>query len=295
MYFLLFLLPLLSSLVATNRYNGINTGPLLSIFIMSITSLLSLFVFYEVAFMGSPLNFLLGNWIQTPFFNFEFALLFDTLSVTMLLPILLISTAIQIYSFEYMHGDPYLNRFFSLLSLFSFSMILLVTGDNLLVILFGWEKVGIISYLLVNFWFTRIAANMSSLSALFLNKLGDFGFLLAILFSFGFFSDFSLATLFSLVPYIHSDFLSFLSFSLLLAAIAKSALIGLHTWLPKAMEGPTSVSALLHSSTMVTAGVFLLLRFSPLIDFSSTLLLFLLWLGSLGAFFGASIGLITKD
>jgi NADH-ubiquinone oxidoreductase chain 5 len=210
-----------------------------------------------VGLSGSTVHLIIGNWIDFGYLFIEWNLLFDTLTVSMYLPIVFISFLIQIYSKEYMGHDPYTSRFFSLLSLFTFTMLILVTGENLLIILLGWEGVGLVSYLLVNFWYTRIAANMASMSALFLNKIGDLFFILGIVLAIGIFSDLSLTTIFSLISHLNGNLIFLFSFCFIGAAAAKSALIPLHTWLPKAMEGPTSVSALLHSSTMVTAGVYL--------------------------------------
>jgi NADH-ubiquinone oxidoreductase chain 5 len=199
------------------------------------------------------------------------------------------------YSLEYMGHDPHKSRFFSLLSLFAVTMLILVTGNNLLIILLGWEGVGIVSYLLINFWFTRNAANMASMSALFLNKIGDMFFIIALILTKAIFADLSLSTIYSITAYINGNLLFFLTICLVLAASAKSALIGFTPWLAKAMEGPTSVSALLHSSTMVTAGVYLLKRISPLLELSATSLKIVLWLGSLGALYGAKCGLVDND
>lgn len=155
--------------------------------------------------------------------------------------------------------------------------------------------VGLVSYLLVNFWYTRIDANLASKSALFLNKIGDLFFMLALVFSIGIFSDLSLATIFSLVNNLNGDLIFLFTITFIIAGSAKSALIPLNAWLKKAMEGPTPVSALLHSSTMVTAGVFLLIKISPILELSSTSLMIITWLGSLGALFGAAAGLVAND
>ena len=213
----------------------------------------------------------------------------------MFIPIILISTLIQIYSLEYMGNDPNLSRFFSFLSIFSFSMLIIVSAENLFILLLGWELVGISSYLLISFWNTRISANLGALSALFQNKVGDLFFILGVTFTLSCFSDLSLSTLFSLSHHINSDLIFLVSLFILGAAISKSALYPLNTWLVRAMEGPTSVSALLHSSTMVTAGVFLLIRISPLLEYTSTLLIIIIWLGSIGALFGAAAALVEND
>jgi NADH-ubiquinone oxidoreductase chain 5 len=164
---------------------------------MGLAVVCCVLIFYEVGLSSSPVYLSLGNWIDYGNLFIQWSFLFDTLTVSMYLPIVIISFFVQMYSLEYMAHDNHKARFFSLLSFFSFSMLILVTGDNLLKILLGWEAVGLVSYLLVNFWYTRIDANMASMSALFLNKIGDLFFMLALVFSIGIFSDLSLATIFS--------------------------------------------------------------------------------------------------
>ena len=186
-------------------------------------------------------------------------------------------------------------RFFSYLSLFTFMMILLVTGNNYLIMFVGWEGVGVCSYLLVNFWFTRIAANQSSLSALLTNRVGDTILtvgMFAIIWSFG---NLDYSTVFALAPYYNENIITIIGICLLIGATAKSSQVGLHIWLPQAMEGPTPVSALIHAATMVTAGVYLLMRSSPLIEYSSTVLVLCLWLGAITTVFSSLIGLYQQD
>ena len=217
----------------------------------------------------------------------------------------IISTIVHIYASSYMAEDPHLSRFMAYLSLFTFFMFILVTGDNFIQLFLGWEGVGICSYLLINFWFTRIPANKSALKALIMNRVGDFGLLIGILLIFYFFCSVDFAIVFSLVPYfvgIHFNFLDFeidllslISAFLFVGSIGKSAQLGLHTWLPDAMEGPTPVSALIHAATMVTAGVFLIIRCSPLFEYTSNILLFITILGSLTAFFASTIGVVQND
>ena len=186
-------------------------------------------------------------------------------------------------------------RFFSYLSLFTFMMIILVTGNNYLIMFVGWEGVGVCSYLLVNFWFTRIAANQSSLSALLTNRVGDTILtvgLFSIIWSFG---NLDYSTVFALAPYYNENIITIIGICLLIGATAKSSQVGLHIWLPQAMEGPTPVSALIHAATMVTAGVYLLMRSSPLIEYSSTVLVLCLWLGAITTVFSSLIGLFQQD
>ena len=295
MYLSILVQPLLASVIATNRYCGIKGGPIQSVLCQKKAAKSSIIIFYEVGISGSPVSIELGNWIDQGILGIEWNLYYDTLTASKYLPIVIISFIIQIYSQEYKGHDAHKSRFFSLLSLFAVTMLILVTGENLLIILLGWEGVGIVSYQLVNFWYTRKAANKASKSAQFLNKIGDMFLIIALILGIAVFSDLSLSTIFSLSGYINGDILFILIICLILAASAKSALIGFTPWLAYAKEGPTSVSALLHSSTKVTAGVYLLKRISPLLELSSTSLKIVVWLGSLGALFGAKCGLVDND
>jgi NADH-ubiquinone oxidoreductase chain 5 len=293
MYISIIFLPLMASLLANNKYTGVIGGPLLSSILLFISTLLSLIAFFEVGFNQSPVSIDLGDWITCINVRWEF--LFDSVTVTILLPVMIISTCVQIYSREYLKTDPHICRFFSLISLFTFSMVLLVTADNLFIVFMGWELVGLVSYLLVNYWFTSTSNNGAALKALFMNKIGDWAFLLVLFQSLAIFHDLSFSTLFAVCHLAHPNLLLLLLLAFLLAASAKSAQLGLHSWLSAAMAGPTSVSSLLHSSTMVTAGVILLIRISPMLEYSSTALLIILWLGSLTALLGASCGLVDYD
>ena len=295
MYLSILFIPLKASILANNRYCGVKGGPVLSVLCKKIGAIASIIIFYEVGITGSPVSIDLSTWIDLGNILIEWNFFYDSLTVSMYLPIVIISFLIQKYSLEYKGHDPHVTRFFSLLSLFAVTMLILVTGKNLLIILLGWEGVGIVSYLLVNFWYTRIAANKASKSALFLNKIGDMFFIIALILAIGIFSDLSLSTIYSIANKINPDILFIFTICIIIAASAKSALIGFTPWLAKAMEGPTSVSALLHSSTMVTAGVYLLKRISPLLELSSTCLKIVIWLGSLGALFGAMCGLVDND
>lgn len=223
----------------------------------------------------------------------------------MLLVVTTISSCVHIYSISYMAEDPHIPRFMSLLSFFTFCMLLLITADNLLVLFVGWEGVGICSYLLINFWHTRVEANKSSIKAIIMNRFGDIGIILAICLSFFVFKSVNFATIFPLVPYFYGMSFIFLGHKFILldllcgflfiGVIGKSAQIGLHTWLPDAMEGPTPVSALIHAATMVTAGVFLLIRCSPIFEFSPTILMLICLVGSLTTFFAATAGMLQHD
>nr|YP_009659004.1 NADH dehydrogenase subunit 5 [Synchytrium microbalum]QCQ69002.1 NADH dehydrogenase subunit 5 [Synchytrium microbalum] len=295
MYLSILLLPLCGSLLATNRKNGSIGGPILSIICILTTTLLATIAFWEVGLNGSTVSLKLGYWIKSNYLNIEWALLFDSLTVSMFIPVLYISSLVQIYSLGYMDGDPHLSRFFSYLSLFSFFMLILITGENLLVLFLGWEGVGLASYLLINFWFTRIAANMAALKAFLMNRVGDWALSLGLLLTIALTADLSFATIFSLASYLNTNLILILAILLLIGASAKSAQLGLHSWLASAMEGPTPVSALIHAATMVTAGVYLLMRFSPLLEWSSTSLQLVAWLGGLSALLGAAAGLLEND
>ena len=223
----------------------------------------------------------------------------------MLVVINSISSLVHFYSIGYLEEDPHTPRFMSYLSIFTFFMLILVTADNIIQMFVGWEGVGIASYLLINFWFSRLPANQAALKALITNRVGDFGLSLAILLSFLVFGSVDYHTLFSIAPLFETlnltiftfnlSFLSFFGFFLFLGAVGKSAQLGLHVWLPDAMEGPTPVSALIHAATMVTAGVFLIIRFSPLLEFSSFTLSLLIIIGSLTAFFASFTGIFQSD
>lgn len=207
---------------------------------------------------------------------------FDSLTCTMLLIIIAISTAVHIYSLGYMAEDPYLTRFLGYLSLFTFFMIFLVCSDNFLQLFIGWEGVGLCSFLLINFWHKRLLANKAALKAMIINRIADIFFMFGIVLIFLTFKTLDLVVVFELLPFALQEKIFFFGFSLskvdlicfflFIGAVGKSAQLGLHLWLPDAMEGPTPVSALLHAATMVTAGVFLILRCSPLIEYAPSVL-----------------------
>ena len=216
-----------------------------------------------------------------------------------------VSSIVHLYSTEYMEHDPHLPRFMSYLSLFTFFMLILITANNFLQMFVGWEGVGLSSYLLINFWFTRIQANKAAIKAMLVNRVGDFAILLAIFSIYFIFNTLDYEVIFTLVPLVlnYSVVIGFLKLPLLdlicillfIGAMGKSAQLGLHTWLPDAMEGPTPVSALIHAATMVTAGVFLLARCSFIFEFSPVALNFVTFIGSLTAFFAATTGLFQND
>ena len=290
-------LPLYGSVVSGffGRKVGVSGAQLITISGVIITTLVAIITFFEVGFNNITLSINLFRWIDSEWFGIFWAFQYDSLTVSMLIPVLIISSLVHLYSVGYMNGDPHNQRFFSYLSLFTFMMIILVTANNYLLMFVGWEGVGVCSYLLVSFWFTRIAANQSSMSAFLTNRVGDCFLtigMFGVLWSLG---NLDYGIVFSLAPYINETIITFIGICMLIGAMAKSSQVGLHVWLPMAMEGPTPVSALIHAATMVTAGVYLLMRSSPWIEYSSTVLLLCLWLGAITTVFSSLIGLFQQD
>jgi NADH-ubiquinone oxidoreductase chain 5 len=297
MYLAIIILPLLGSIVAGffGRKVGVLGAQLITCICVIVTTLLAIITFTEVGINNIPVSINVFRWFDSESLNILWNFRFDSLTVSMLIPVLIVSSLVHIYSIGYMSNDPHNQRFFSYLSLFTFMMIILVTANNFLLMFVGWEGVGICSYLLVSFWFTRIAANQSSMSAFLTNRVGDCFLtigMFVLLWSFG---NIDYSTVFSLVPFINGNIVTIIGICLLIGAMAKSSQVGLHVWLPQAMEGPTPVSALIHAATMVTAGVYLLMRASPLIEYSSTVLVLCLWLGAITTIFSSLIGLFQQD
>lgn len=307
MYLLLILLPLLGSLFAGmfGRFIGRRGAVLITVTFLLISFVLSTFAFYEVALCGSICTIKIMDWFSSEMFDSSWGLYFDSLTVVMLLVITSVSSLVHIYSISYMGEDPHLPRFMSYLSIFTFFMLMLVTADNLLQIFFGWEGVGVASYLLINFWFTRLQANKASIKAMLVNRVGDFGLALGIMAIFSIFKSVNFSTIFALAPFVANTKFLFFNFSLdalntigillFIGAVGKSAQLGLHTWLPDAMEGPTPVSALIHAATMVTAGVFLIARFSPIFEYAPTALMVVSVIGGMTCFFAATTGIVQND
>nr|YP_009295185.1 NADH dehydrogenase subunit 5 [Dasya binghamiae]AOH77197.1 NADH dehydrogenase subunit 5 [Dasya binghamiae] len=307
MYLTIIFLPLIGSLITGfgGRWLGYYGASLISTSCVSISMVLSLLGFFEIGLANNNIYLTISPWISSGIFELSWSFLFDSLTITMLVVITTISTLVHIYSIDYMQSDPHFPRFMAFLEIFTFFMLILVTADNLVQMFLGWEGVGLASYLLINFWFTRLAANRSAIKALILNRIGDFGLLFAIFSIFSIFKTLNYLTIFSMVPFfVDYNFyfftwkvngLTLIGIFLFIGAIGKSAQLGLHTWLPDAMEGPTPVSALIHAATMVTAGVFLIIRFAPLIEFSAFTLFLLVFIGSITAFFAALTGTFQHD
>jgi len=297
MYLAIIVLPLLGSIVSGffGRKVGVSGAQLITTSCVILTTIFAIITFFEVGLNNIPVSVQLFTWIDSESLNVLWSFHFDSLTVSMLIPVLIVSSLVHVYSVGYMSHDPHNQRFFSYLSLFTFMMIILVTANNFLLMFVGWEGVGVCSYLLVSFWFTRIAANQSSMAAFLTNRVGDCFLtigMFALLWSFG---NIDYATVFSLAPYVSENIVTIIGVCILIGAMAKSSQVGLHVWLPMAMEGPTPVSALIHAATMVTAGVYLLMRCSPLIEYSSTVLILCLWLGAITTVFSSLIGLFQQD
>nr|YP_009251080.1 NADH dehydrogenase subunit 5 [Lecanora strobilina]AMZ84234.1 NADH dehydrogenase subunit 5 [Lecanora strobilina] len=297
MYLAIIILPLLSSIMSGffGRKIGVSGAQTITCLSVIIITFLATIAFFEVGLNNIAVTFSLFRWIDLESLNVLWEFNYDSLTVSMLIPVLIVSSLVHVYSVGYMSHDPHNQRFFSYLSLFTFMMIVLLTASNFLLMFVGWEGVGVCSYLLVSFWYTRIAANQSSLSAFLTNRVGDCFLTLGMFAMIWTFGNLDYSTVFSLAPYINVNVVTIIGICLLIGAMAKSSQIGLHVWLPLAMEGPTPVSALIHAATMVTAGVYLLMRASPLIEYSSTVLILCLWIGSITTVFSSLIGLFQQD
>ena len=281
------------------------TAYLISCGAMVLSAVFAIFVFYDVVVEKNVRIVHWFTWIDSGAFEVSWALKLDTLTAVMLMVVCNISAIIHVYSIGYMHHDASRPRFFSYLSLFTFFMLMLVTSDNLIQMFFGWEGVGLASYLLIGFWHDRPSANAAAIKAFLVNRVGDFGFALGIFATFMLFESIQFDTIFAAAPgkasatlnIFGTEFhaLTIICLLLFIGAMGKSAQLGLHTWLPDAMEGPTPVSALIHAATMVTAGVFLVARMSPLFEFSDVALATVTIVGASTAFFAATIGCVQND
>nr|YP_010394972.1 NADH dehydrogenase subunit 5 [Phytophthora cambivora]DAZ89409.1 TPA_asm: NADH dehydrogenase subunit 5 [Phytophthora cambivora] len=303
----LIFLPFLGS-VAAGLF-GFYIGRKGSVFITTLTTFLSCF-FSLIIIYNSITNeyeyiIYISNWISSGLFNCNWCFLFDSLTMVMLVVVTSISTLVHLYSSQYMAHDPHLSRFMSYLSLFTFFMIILVTGDNFMQMFVGWEGVGFCSYLLINFWFTRLQANKAAIKAMLVNRISDLILLLGVLTIFynirtiEYFSTFAAISIVKDFKFIFFNYiLSIVDVACILifiGAMGKSAQIFLHLWLPDAMEGPTPVSALIHAATMVTAGVYLTARCSPMFEYSMFSLKVITIIGASTAFFASTVGLVQND
>ena len=305
-YFIVFL-PLLGAFIAGffgNKFDQKYSQFMTSLFV-SISSILSIIVFLKVLNYGYSNNLLISSWINSGTLNVNWSIKVDALSSLMMVVVTLVSALVHIYSIGYMSHDPHKPRFMSYLSLFTFAMLVLVTSDNFLQLFFGWEGVGLCSYFLIGFWFKKKAANAAAIKAFVVNRVGDFGFALGIFLIFYYFGTVNYNEVFNQIQTLNAKNINFLGFEfksidlicilLFIGAMGKSAQIFLHTWLPDAMEGPTPVSALIHAATMVTAGVFLVVRCSPIYEYSELALNIITVIGMSTAFFAATIALVQTD
>src|SRR5277367_3401277 len=284
---------------------GSQIAELLTTTLLVISCVLSWFALYDVGFLGHDARITLFSYITSGDLHSEWALRIDSLTAVMLVVVTTISSLVHIYSIGYMAEDPYKPRFFAYLSFFTFAMLMLVTADNLVQLFFGWEGVGLASYLLIGFWYYKPEANAAAIKAFIVNRVGDFGFSLGIFAVFYLTGAVDFDTIFAQAPSLVGKSIHFLSWDfdaltvvcllLFMGAMGKSAQFLLHTWLPDAMEGPTPVSALIHAATMVTAGVFMVARLSPLFELSPDAKGFVVFIGGTTAMFAATIGLVQND
>ena len=307
MEYTIVLLPLLGSIISGffGKRLGARLCQMLTSSFVSISAILSLFIFYEVFVQDYSSNKLIFNWISSGDFHVNWSINIDPLTSVMLVVVSLISSIIHFYSIGYMSHDPHKPRFMAYLSLFTFAMLTLVTADNFLQLYFGWEGVGLCSYLLIGFWFKKPSANAAAIKAFIVNRVGDFGLAIGIFLIFFFYGTVNYNEVFQQTPLliqkqviflgIEFNLITLICLLLFLGAMGKSAQILLHTWLPDAMEGPTPVSALIHAATMVTAGVFLVVRCSPIFEYSQTALNVVAVVGMTTAFFAATVALVQND
>ena len=300
-------LPLIASIISGffGKFIGDRISEIITSLLVSISAVFSAIVLYEVIQNQYEDNILIATWINSGSLNVNWSMKIDALSAVMLVVVTSVSALVHIYSIGYMSHDPHKPRFMAYLSLFTFAMLMLVTSDNFIQLFFGWEGVGLCSYFLIGFWFKKDAANAAAIKAFVVNRVGDFGFALGIFLIFYLFGTVNYSEVFEQIPTIVDKNLVFLGIDLnaidliclllFIGAMGKSAQIFLHTWLPDAMEGPTPVSALIHAATMVTAGVFLVVRCSPIYEFSELALNIITIVGMSTAFFAATVALVQTD
>ena len=307
MEILILFLPLIASIISGffGKYIGDRSSEIVTSALVSISALLSIHVLYEVIVNQYVSNIVIATWINSGSLDVNWSMLIDPLSAVMLVVVTSVSSLVHIYSIGYMSHDPHKPRFMAYLSLFTFAMLMLVTSDNFIQLFFGWEGVGLCSYFLIGFWFKKESANAAAIKAFVVNRVGDFGFALGIFLIFYLFGTVNYSEVFQQIPTVVDKNLMFLGFEvkaidlvcllLFIGAMGKSAQILLHTWLPDAMEGPTPVSALIHAATMVTAGVFLVVRCSPIYEYSPLILNLITIVGMTTAFFAATVALVQTD
>jgi len=307
MEYLILFLPLFASIISGffGNFIGDKISQILTSLAVSISAILSFIIFFKVVNYGYSENLIIATWINSGTLNINWSIKIDALSSVMLVVVNLVSALVHIYSIGYMSHDPHKPRFMAYLSLFTFAMLTLVTSDNFIQLFFGWEGVGLCSYFLIGFWYKKESANAAAIKAFIVNRVGDFGFALGIFLIFYIFGTVNYDEVFSQIPQILDKKLVYFGIEfnsvdlicllLFLGAMGKSAQFLLHTWLPDAMEGPTPVSALIHAATMVTAGVFLVVRCSPIYEYSELALSLITIVGMTTAFFAATVALVQSD
>ena len=300
-------LPLIASIISGffGKFIGDRNSEIITSLLVSISAIFSILVLYEVIANQYEENLLIAKWISSGSLEVNWSMKIDSLSAIMLVVVTSVSALVHIYSIGYMSHDPHKPRFMAYLSLFTFAMLMLVTSDNFIQLFFGWEGVGLCSYFLIGFWFKKDSANKAAIKAFVVNRVGDFGFALGIFLIFYLFGTVNYSEVFQQISTITDKNLTFLGIEinsidlicllLFVGAMGKSAQILLHTWLPDAMEGPTPVSALIHAATMVTAGVFLVVRCSPIYEYSEFALNIITTVGMSTAFFAATVALVQND
>ena len=307
MAYLIIFSPLLGFLISglIGRKIGDFASQFITCFLIFVSTAISFFYLYLFINGSGVLNFLIFKWIASGDLNLNWSIYIDTLTSVMLVVVTSVSFLVHIYSIGYMQNDPDKPRFMGYLSLFTFAMLMLVTSDNFLQLFFGWEGVGLASYLLIGFWFKKPSANAAAIKAFIVNRVGDFGLAIAVFMIFKYTGSLNFSEVFQKIPSLINEKIYFLGTEgnlityicvfLFIGAMGKSAQLFLHTWLPDAMEGPTPVSALIHAATMVTAGVFLVVRCSPLFEYSEISKDLIILIGASTAFFAATIGLVQND
>jgi len=308
-YLAIILSPLIGSVIAGlfGRQVGRNGAHWVTIIGVGVAFLLSTIVFKDVVIDANPVfNGAVYTWLVSDGIHFEVGFLIDRLTAVMMMVVTFVSLMVHIYTIGYMRDDPGYQRFFSYISLFTFSMLMLVMSNNFMQLFFGWEAVGLVSYLLIGFWFKKETAIYANLKAFLVNRVGDFGFLLGIAAVLMYFNSLDYADVFAAAPLmkdmnielisgIEWSLMSVICILLFIGAMGKSAQVPLHVWLPDSMEGPTPISALIHAATMVTAGIFMVARMSPLYELSETALSFVLVIGAITALFMGLLGIVQND
>ncbi|UZF93910.1 NADH-quinone oxidoreductase subunit L [Bosea sp. NBC_00550] len=307
MYHAIVFLPLIGFLIAGlfGRLIGTRGSEIVTTSLLIVSAVLSWVAFVQVGFGHGTTRIQIASWISSGQLQVDWAFRIDTLTAVMLVVVNTVSSLVHLYSIGYMHEDPHRPRFFAYLSLFTFAMLMLITSDNLVQMFFGWEGVGLASYLLIGFWYQKPSANAAAMKAFIVNRVGDFGFSLGIFLVFVLFGSVGFDAIFPRAGELVGQSFRFLGYDwnaltltcllLFMGAMGKSAQFLLHTWLPDAMEGPTPVSALIHAATMVTAGVFMLARLSPVFEYAPVALTVVVVIGATTAFFAATVGLVQND